>query len=484
MKLTLKGTLPLIAMGLILALLSQPKGSGFGHAADSVQSSNLATGLNDQEAVSITVYNSNIGLIKDVRRLTLPTGVIELKFGDVADKIMPQTVHIKSLSDASRVQVLEQNYEYDLLTPQKLLEKFVGKEIMILKDGVEVPITILSTQQGVVYQLAGRIFTGHPHNLIFPRIPSNLTSQPTLVWLLENHNSAAQKIEATYLTQGITWKADYVAVIDDQDSHLDLSGWVTLENQSGATYRKAILKLVAGDVNRVIQHRGAADAVHVLAEASAKPAAAAFSEESFFEYHLYNLQRPTTIKQHQSKQLNLLSADRIPVIKRYFYRGSQQYFRNRYGDPLDNQKIGVYMEIANKKEHHLGIPLPKGVVRVYKADADGVLQFIGEDRIDHTPKDETIKIKMGDAFDIVGERKQTDWRKLASNLYEAEFEITLRNHKKESVTVMVVEPMMRDWEILNSSHEYKKSDARTAEFEIPVTKDGVTKLQYRARYKF
>ena len=484
MSLRLKSALQWVALALTAILLLRPESSNFGYAAGSAQPANIATSLTDQETVSITVYNSNIGLVKDARRLTLPSGVTELKFGEVAAKIMPQTVHIKSLTDPARLQVLEQNYEYDLLTPQKLLEKFVGKEITILKDGVEVPIIILSTNQGVVYKLGGRIFTGQPYNLIFPNIPNNLISQPTLVWLLENRSAAPQQIEATYLTQGITWKADYVAVLDSKDSNLDLSGWVTLENQSGASYQNARLKLVAGDVNRVIERRGAADAVAMLAEASAKPGAAPFSEESFFEYHLYSLQRPTTIKENQTKQVSLLSADRVPVTKRYFYRGSQQYFRTRYGAPIANQKVGVYVDIANKKTHNLGMPLPKGIVRVYKADAGGSLQFIGEDRIDHTPKDETIKIKMGDAFDIVGERKQTDWRKLADNLYEAAFEISLRNHKEEAVTVSVIEPMLRDWEILSSSHAYKKTDAHTAQFDIPVAKNGETKLQYRARYKF
>jgi hypothetical protein len=411
-------------------------------------------------------------------------GVTELKFGEVAAKIMPHTVHIKSLTDPARLQVLEQNYEYDLLTPQKLLEKFVGKEITILKDGVEVPITILSTNQGVVYKLGGRIFTGQPHNLIFPNIPNNLISQPTLVWLLENRGAAPQQIEATYLTQGITWKADYVAVLDSKDKNMDLNGWVTLDNQSGATYQNARLKLVAGDVNRVIEQRGAADAVRALAEVSAKASPAPFSEESFFEYHLYSLQRPTTIKDQQTKQVALLSSDNVPVTKRYFYYGAQQYLRQRYGVPISTQKVGTYVEIANKKENRLGMPLPKGVLRVYKADTDGSLQFIGEDRIDHTPKDETIKIKMGDAFDIVGERKQTDWRKIADNLYEVAFEISLRNHKDERVTVSVVEPMLRDWEILSSSHSYKKIDAHTAQFDIPIARDGETKLQYRARFKF
>lgn len=444
---------------------------------------NVATGLDDQEGVSVTVYNSQIGLVKDVRRLTLPAGFTELKFGAVAAKVLPQTVHIKSLTDPALLKILEQNYEYDLLTPRKLLEKYVGKEITVLKGDIEVPITILSTNEGLVYRLGGRIFSGHPGHLIFPEIPNNLISEPTLIWLLENRHSGPQKVEATYLTRGINWTADYVAVLDKSDRGLDLTGWVTLDNQSGATYRNARLKLVAGDVNRVVEQYGARDAVRSLSELAAKSAAGPFSEQSFFEYHLYSLQRPTTIKDKQTKQVSLLSADSIPVTKRYYYYGAQQYFRSKYGVPISNQKIGVYLEIANKKENRLGLPLPKGTVRVYKADGDGSLQFVGEDGIDHTPKDETVKIKMGDAFDVVGERKQTDWRKLGSDLYEVAFEISLRNHKEEPVTVSVIEPMFRDWEILYSSHRYDKIEAHTAQFDIPVAKDGEAKLRYRVRFK-
>ena len=475
----------LAALTLALGLLLLPYRPTRSHAGSaSAPAKNGATGSRDQEAVAVTVYNSNIGLVKDLRRITLPPGLTELKFGEVAGKIMPQTVSIKSLTDPSRLQVLEQNYEYDLLTPQKLLDKFVGKEIAIMKDGIEVPITILSTNQGIVYKLGGRIFTGHPHNLIFPSIPDNLISQPTLLWLLENRGATRQALETTYLTQGINWKADYVAVLDSQDQKLDLSGWVTLDNQSGATYQNARLKLVAGDVNRVVERYGAADAMRALGEAEAKSAPAAFKEESFFEYHLYSLQRPTTIKDQQTKQVSLLTANGVPVKKRFFYYGSHQYLRGRYGAPLSNQKIGVYVEIANKKEHKLGMPLPRGTLRVYKADADGSLQFIGEDRIDHTPKDESVKIKMGDAFDIVGERKQTDWRKIGDRLYEVAFEISLRNHKDEPVTVSVIEPMLSDWSILHSSHAYEKIEAHTVRFDIPVAKDGETKLTYRARFKF
>jgi len=471
----------IVVLGLLVFTHSA---SGSDAGSPSAPANNASTGLSDQEAVAITVYNSNIGLVKDLRRVTLSPGLTALKFGGVAAKILPQTVSIKSLSDPNRFKVLEQNYEYDLLTPQKLLDKFVGKEITIMKDGIEVPITILSTNQGIVYKLGGRIFTGHPHNLIFPSIPDNLISQPTLLWLLENRGITRQAIETSYLTQGINWKADYVAVLDSKDQKLDLSGWVTLDNQSGATYQNARLKLVAGDVNRVIERFGAADAMRALGEAEAKSAPASFKEESFFEYHLYSLQRPTTIKDKQTKQVSLLTAHRVPVRKRYFYYGSHQYLRGRYGMPLSNQQIGVYVEIANKKEHNLGFPLPKGTVRVYKADSDSSLQFIGEDRIDHTPKDESVKIKMGDAFDIVGERKQTDWRKIGDRLYEVAFEISLRNHKDETVTVSVIEPMLSDWTILHSSHAYEEIEAHTVQFDIPVAKDGEAKLSYRVRFRF
>jgi hypothetical protein len=445
----------------------------------------VGAGLGDQESIAVTVYNSDIGLIKDIRQLTLPAGMTELHFGEVAAKIMPHTVHIKSLTHPSQLQVLEQNYEYDLLTPRKLMEKFVGKEIMVLKDGIEVPVTILSTNEGFIYKLGGRIFTGQPHNLIFPSIPSSLIAHPTLLWSLDNRNPNAQKLEATYLTRGLNWKADYVAVLDSKDANLDLSGWVTLDNQSGATYQNARLKLVAGDLNRVLDEYRAHDLNAARAELASKVASPApFAEQSFFEYHLYSLQRPTTIKNQQTKQVSLLSAERIPVNKRYIFTGSPQFFHSRYTGMIPKQKVGVFVELGNKKDHNLGMPLPKGTLRVYKADGDGSLQFIGEDRIEHTPKDEMIRIKMGDAFDVVAERKQTDWRKIADNLYEAAFEISLRNHKDEPVTVSVIEPMMRDWEILTSSHTHKKVEAHTAQFEISVAKDSEAKLLYRARYKF
>ena len=444
----------------------------------------LTSSLEDQEEVSVTVYNSNIGLVKDLRSIRLMKGLTDLKFADVAARIMPQAVHIKSLTDPSNMEVLEQNYEYDLLTPQKMLDKFVGKEIRVLKDGTEVPVTILSTNSGLVYRIGERIFTDYPGKLIFPGLPEDLIARPTLVWLLENRVDRPQRIEAAYLTQGINWKADYVATLDNEDSEMDLTGWVTLDNKSGTTYRNARLKLVAGDVNRVLERYGQYDGIQRLEEVAAKSASSQFNEKAFFEYHLYSLQRPTTIKENQTKQVTLLSANKIPVAKRFIYYGAEYYYRSRYGVPVSNQKVGVYVEVSNKEENHLGIPLPKGTIRVYKADTDRSLQFIGEDQIDHTPKDETIKIKMGEAFDLVAERKQTDWRKISDNIYEMAFEVSIRNHKDSKVVVNVIEPIPGDWEILQSSHDYKKIEAHTVQFDIPVEKDREGRLKYRVRVRF
>lgn len=443
-----------------------------------------ASNADDQEGVSVTVYNSNLGLVKEIRRLTLPEGVTELKFSDVAGHIMPQTVHIVSLADPAGLNVLEQNYEYDLLSPQKLLDKFVGKEIKVVRDGAEVPITILSTNGGIVYRMGDRIFTDHPGKLIFPGLPENLLPNPTLVWRLENQITRPQKVEATYLTGGMSWKSDYVAVLDKEDQKIDLTGWVTLDNKSGATFKNAKLKLVAGDVHRVLDQYGPYEGLRKLEAAEAKPASAPFKEESFFEYHLYSLQRPTTLKDNQTKQVSLLTANQVPVKKRFLYYGAQHFYRTQYGMPISNQKIGVYVELANTKENRLGMPLPKGTLRVYKADGDGSLQFIGEDQIDHTPKDETIKIKMGDAFDLVAERKQTDWKKISWDMYEVAFEVSLRNHKDAPVTINVIEPIPGDWEILKSTHDYTKVEAHTVQFDVPVGKDKEVKLQYRVRVRF
>ncbi len=450
----------------------------------------MSTGLDDQTGVAVTIYNVNLGLVKDQREIKLAKGTGELRFMDVASQIIPTSVHIKSLIDPDSLQILEQNYEYDLLNPQKLLDKYVGKEVKLYYKNPYsereeiVTATLLSNNGGPIFRIGDEITFGHPGRIIFPGVPENLISKPTLVWLIENDLSSAQQVEASYLTNGINWRSDYVVTLNDKDDEADLSGWVTIDNKSGTTYRNAKLKLVAGDVNRVKNEYEYRDKMMQVAEMAAKAAAPQFKEEEFFEYHIYTLGRPATIKENQTKQISLVNSNNIPVKKELLYHGVAYYYYNRYGEAISNQKVGVFIEIENKKANNLGIPLPKGTVRVYKHDKEKSLQFVGEDSIDHTPRDEKVRIKLGDAFDVVGSRKQTDWKKIASDTYEASFEVSLRNHKKEDVTVRVIEPIPGDWTMLSSSHTYEKTEAFTAEFNIPVPKDKEVKITYRVRMRF
>src|SRR5687767_11528588 len=444
----------------------------------------LAVGRDAQTDVMVTVYNGNLGLVKDVRDTQLPAGIHEVQYADVASLIDPTSVHLKSLTDPAGLRILEQNYEYDLLSSEKLLEKYVGKKVRLYQsDGAYHDATLLSTA-GPIFEINGLIHLGHHGRLVLPSLPENLVAKPTLVWLLRNQTAAPQKVQASYLTRGLNWKADYVMVVDASETKSDLTGWVTIDNKSGATYTNAALKLVAGDVNRAESRRVPRALELASKAASMADASRDFKSEGFFEYHLYTLDGRTTIKDNQTKQLTLMAATGVGVQKQLIYYGAQDYYRTSYGMPMSNQKVGVYLELKNSQDQRLGVPLPKGKIRVYKADASGSQQLIGEDWIDHTPKDEKIKIKMGDAFDVVGERTQREWRKIATNLYEVEWEIALRNHKKEDQTVTVIEPVPGDWQVLTSSHAWEKPEAHTLRFTIPVVKEGASKLVYRVRLRF
>ena len=453
--------------------------------ASGAEAAQVTVGRDVQTDVMVTIYNGNLGLVKDVRQTRLPTGLHETEFTDVAAQIDPTSVHLKSLTDPAGLRILEQNYEYDLLSSGKLMEKYVGRMVRLYNtDGTYLEAKLLSTA-GPVFEINGQIHLGHNGRLVLPSLPENLVSKPTLVWLLRNATAGPQRVEASYLTGGITWKADYVMVINAADTKSDVTGWVTIDNRSGATYGNASLKLVAGDVNRAVEGHRAARLMDVAAKAASNQEAARdFKSEGFFEYHLYTLDGRTTIKDNQTKQLTLMAAADVPVTKQLIYYGAQDYYRTSYGMPMSNQKVGVYLDIKNSQENRLGLPLPKGKIRVYKADASGSQQFVGEDWIDHTPRDERVKIKMGDAFDVVGERTQKEWRKIASNLYEVEWEISLRNHKKEDQTVTVIEPVPGDWQVLTSTHAWEKPEAHTLKFQVPVVKDGASKLTYRVRLRF
>ena len=439
----------------------------------------------EQKGVMVTIYNGNLGLVKDTREVRLDAGLLDVQFADVAAQIDPTTVHLKSLTDPPGLKILEQNYEYDLLTTAKLMEKYVGKKVRLYQPNGTYQLATLLSTNGPVYEINGQIHMGHPGQVVLPALPENLVSKPTLVWKLHNARPALQRVEASYLTGGITWRADYVVVVDAADARSDLTGWVTIDNKSGATYANAALKLVAGDVNRAKDRGEVRQVLARAAPAAASEAATrAFQEETFFEYHLYTLDGRTTVKDNQTKQLTLMAANQVPVDKHFIYRGVTDYYRSSYGMPVSNRKVGVYLELKNSKDKGLGLPLPKGRMRVYKADASGSQQLIGEDWIDHTPTDEKITIKMGDAFDVVGERIQRDWKKIGGSVYEVEWEIKLRNHKKEAITVDVIEPMPGDWEVIRATHPHEKVQAFTAKWSLPVAKDGETRLNYRVRVRW
>jgi hypothetical protein len=444
--------------------------------------------IEDQKGVEVTVYNSNIGLVKDTRQVTLPVGEGELRFMDVASSINPVTVSARSLNFPDDFSVLDQNYEYDLISESRLLDKYVGKKLKLLRwdetlsKKEEVEATLLSNNDGQVYQIGSEIYLGYPGTKVVSSIPESLISKPTLTWFFSNKNTKSHTLEVSYLTGNISWKADYVATLAEDGKSLDLSGWVTIDNQSGGVYKDARLKLVAGEVNRVAEPMMARKAMRsdmMMVNAAAPQ----FEEKAFFEYHIYDLQRRTTIKDKQTKQISLLEAAGVEARKEFLVYGAANYYF--YASPGQKQKqdVNVFVEFKNSQANQVGMPLPQGTVRMYKEDTDGSLQFVGEDNIQHTPKDETVRLKIGKAFDIVAERVQTDYRQVSKSMHETEWEVTIRNHKNEAVVVGILEPLYSDWKVLTSTHEYKKVDANTLRFDVPVGKDQEVIVRYRVQVK-
>lgn len=459
-----------------------------------IAAAEITSNLQDQQNVAVTIYNENLALVKDQRRISLNNGQSALAFRDVSGQMRPETALLRSLTSPGKLSVIEQNFDFDLLTPQKLLEKYVGKSVNILRmnpaTGVETSESaqVLAANNGVVLKLGDRIETGIPGRISYPDVPANLRDRPTLVMSLNNGGAAQQEVELSYLTGGLGWKADYVAELNAADDKLDLSGWVTLTNTSGATYQNARLQLVAGDINRVRDEMRPMRAMPKMDMAVAAEAPR-MAEESLLEYHLYTLDRPTTIAENQTKQVALLSAGSIPARKELLLRGADYYYGGSYGDLGQKLKVGVFVEFDNKESAKLGLPLPKGVIRVYKKDAAGNAQFVGEDRIDHTPKNETVRLKLGDSFDVTADKKQTDFKKLpnpakGNSAFESAYEIVLKNARKEAVTVTMQEPIPADWKILKETHPHIKATSNTAVWKVSVPAEGKVTLGYRVQIKY
>jgi hypothetical protein len=451
------------------------------------------------ESVALTIYNQNFGVVREKRKVDVPEKIGMIRFTDVAAQIDGTSVQFKSLTDTNAT-VLEQNYEYDLVSADKLLQKYIDRQIAVLtKDGSRYSGNLLSfdANQLVLRQTDQKselvmIQRGdNVKDIQFGALPEGLITKPTLVWKLATEKIGQQLIEVAYQTAGINWRADYNAVLNAKDTALDLGGWVTINNQSGATYKDAKLKLIAGDVRRV-EPQVVASSGRMLAKAAVIDEVG-FAEKSFFEYHLYTLGRPATVAQNQTKQIELLKAADVPVKKIFLYEGAPQFrFYGglindaSYGSEQSNKKVNVVIEVKNSKDNHMGMALPKGKVRLYKRDeADSSLEFIGEDQIDHTPKDETVKLHIGDAFDIVGERKRTNFSTdSARHVMTESFEIRVRNHKDEPAEVLVKETLYRwnNWEITESNQKWTKYDSNTIHFPVKVDKDGEQVITYTVKY--
>jgi hypothetical protein len=446
----------------------------------------------DQKSIAITIYNENLALVKDTRKISLDQDINRLAWRDVSAHIRPESAILRNLTVSSKFRLFEQNFDFDLLTPTKLLEKYSGKEITVIRTnpatGVETneTATVLSTNDGVILKFDDRIETGVPGRMVFPGVPQNLRDKPTLLISLFNPTQGKHDLELSYLTQGLSWHADYVVALNEANHLLDLNGLVTLTNQSGIAYHNAKLQLIAGDVNRVQPEHYMGREMMAMAAKTADMAQ--MKEESFFEYHLYSLQHPTTLSENQTKQVALMSATNIPFSKEYLLQGVDSYYSRKHDSMSQKHKINVFINFRNKGEG-LGIPLPKGIIRVYKKDLQDNNQFAGEDRIDHTAGNELIRLKLGSAFDITAERVQTDFQQIAGTMrhtgvFETAHQITLRNAKKEAITVQVQEPIPGDWEMISESLPHVKLNAGLVEWKVPVGADSEAKLTYRVRVKY
>jgi len=446
-----------------------------------------------EEGVSLTVYNQNFAVVKEVRTLDLDGQEATVQFRDVAKCIDATSVHFKSLTDPEGTEVLEQNYEFDLVSADKLLDKYIDRPLAVhTKQGQRYDGILQSfdPQQLVLKTTTGLVMVQRPdnvQNIEFGTLPEGLLTRPTLVWKVATDKPGKHLTQVTYQTQGMSWSADYSVIINADDTRMDLSGWVTLVNQCGAAFKNAKIKLIAGDVQKIqptMVMDGAAAEYALAAPRANKAARGGFVEKPFFEYHLYALERPTTVNENQVKQIELLSATEVPVTKRYVFEPGGRYWHPRYGQ-ANEYKANVFVEFKNAKTSHLGMPLPKGKVRVYKRDpADGDLEFVGEDEIDHTPKDEELKLYVGDAFDIVGEQTVTD-RKQGPQWRQESVKAEIRNHKNEDIKVLVRENLGGgQWEITEKSQEFKKVDANTIEFEVAVPKDGSAEITYTVHYQW
>jgi hypothetical protein len=445
-------------------------------------------GADKQTAIAVTIYNNDLALVRDSRTVTLTQGENDVAFIEVSAGIRPETALLTGRG--TPLDIVEQNFDFDLLTPQKLLEKSVGETIRVVRTNPETGVdstedaTVLSVAEGqVVLKIGDRIEVTPPGRLVYSAVPANLRDRPTLVVKLASQQAGDVPVDLSYLTRGLSWSADYVAELSPDEKTLNLNGWVTLTNMSGIAYNDAKLQLVAGEVNQYQPQPPMPLAEMAAADGMRREK---MQSEAAFEYHLYSLDRPTTLKENQTKQVALLAAEQVPVEKKYVLVNVAQLGGNYGAKVGETERVNaeVRVRLKNDEASHLGLPLPMGVVRVYKADSDGDAIFVGEDHIKHTPKNEEVDLMLGRAFDVTARGKQVDYKRIADNVYENSYEIEVKNAKKEPVTVTLREFVPGDWEMLQESVKHEKVDASTAEWQLNVPAEGSAKLTYKVRITF
>jgi len=451
-------------------------------AADPSERTSTVT---DRELVNLTVYNGGTALIHDRRRVHLDTGLNRIAWRDVSANMDATSALLESIGSPNSVSVLEQNFNFDLLDPSALLQKYVGKTVTVVHDPqfagqheTRETARILSTNGGIVLQYRNRIETELRGHIIYPASSKNFRDRPTLVLDMESMQSGSQILDLSYLTGGLSWRADYVGVVAPDEKHLSLTGLVTLSNTSGAGYDNAHLQLVAGNVN-IVQPEMARSALKTIAAVNDAYSVNGVRQENYFEYHLYTLERPTTILDKQTKQLTLLAAHGVPIRKTLELRGSPDYYRSSQPDLGDRLPVGVYVTFQNRGGE-LGIPLPAGIVRLYKNDSRNLSQFLGSDQIDHTPRNEDVRLHLGDSFDVTAHKRQTDYQSIDGCTSSSTYEIVLSNAKATAQDVLVVEPIPPPWRILEENAPHTKSSAFTATWKLRVPPDGRKILAYTA----
>ena len=443
-----------------------------------------------RNSVSVTIYNMGMGLVRENRTVTLPKGISVLRFEDVAESIIPQSVRVEAKS--GKMTVFEQNYEYDLISNDRLMDKYVGKSVTIYKydeaskKDIPVTATLIANNGSPIFKIGNEIALGYPGRITVPTIPNNLFAKPTLLWKLSNENDDNLSLDVSYQTNGMNWSADYVMVLSDDEKSTSINSWVTLDNQSGTEFKNATLQLVAGDVQRKSENvssmafrGGRSDVAYAKMEDAA--IATSFVQENLSEFYLYTLDQPTDIGYRQTKQVQLFSANKVNLTKRYIFENLPMYT----GNEKNFNRAAVRYDFKNASDNQLGRPLPKGIFRVYKADSKGRQQLLGEDDIDHTPNNEEVKIKVGEAFDVVANGKQTFFENFSiGNGNRSSYEVSLRNRKKEDITIRLYANVGGEWKITKNSHKFEKESQYKVYFDVPVKADSEVKVTYTVEQSY